>query len=239
MKFSFAAAGILMLAFLAIDLVIPLGVAAGVPYIAVVLTAWWMADRRSVFVLAGISTLFVIIGFFFSQDAGTPWMVFVNRALAILAIWTTAALLLMAKRSNERQEELVGKRTRELRESEARLLEAQRIANIGSWQQTTFGENYESGGLSWSDETYRILACSPGNKHRRRNCFLSAFIRRTGICIGKHSRGPPPTADCSCAITVSFCRAAKFAMCRSAVKLSTTIPAAPCIRPARCRISRR
>ncbi|MBT7293943.1 MAG: hypothetical protein HN838_15580 [Rhodospirillaceae bacterium] len=142
MKYAISIAGILLLIFLAIDLLIPLGVAAGIPYIAVVLTAWWMADRRAVFILASLSTLFVVIGYFFSQDAGIPWMVLANRAMAIFAIWTTATLLLLAKRSTEKQEELVQKRTRELRESESRLLEAQRIANIGSWQQKIAGGTY-------------------------------------------------------------------------------------------------
>ena len=161
MKYAVVAAGILLLIILAVDLSIPLGVAAGFPYIAVVLTAWWMADRRAVFVLAALSTLFVIIGYFFSQDAGIPWMVVANRAMAIFAIWTTATLLLMAKRSNERLEQRVQKRTRELRQSEARLLEAQRIASIGSWQQRIADGTYGTGGLSWSDETFRIFGLQP------------------------------------------------------------------------------
>ncbi len=152
MNYATAAAGILLLVILAVDLLIPLGVAAGVPYIAVVLTAWWMADRRTVFVLASISTLFVIIGYFFSQDAGIPWMVVANRAMAIFAIWTTATLLLIAKRSHEKQEERVQKRTRELRESEEWLIESQEIAHLGAWD-----IRYDTGDYYWSDEVYRIF----------------------------------------------------------------------------------
>ncbi|MBT4428577.1 MAG: PAS domain-containing protein [Rhodospirillaceae bacterium] len=164
MKYAISIAGILLLIFLAIDLLIPLGVAAGIPYIAVVLTAWWMADRRAVFILASLSTLFVVIGYFFSQDASILWMVLANRAMAIFAIWTTATLLLIAKQSTQEQKNLVRERTRELRESEIRSQEAQRIANIGSWQQTIAGENYESGDLYWSNETYRIFGLQPGEQ---------------------------------------------------------------------------
>lgn len=125
MKYAVAAAGILLLIFLTIDLLMPLGVAAGVPYLAVVLSAWWMADRRAVLVLAGLSTLFVIIGYFFSPDAGILWQVLANRAMAIFAIWTTATLVLMATRSSERQ----GKPSPDYRQcSRLNILHRQRIS---------------------------------------------------------------------------------------------------------------
>ncbi len=131
---------------------IPLGVAAGIPYVVVVLTAWWMADRRAIFVLAGLSTLFVIIGYFFSEDAGITWMVLANRGMAIFAIWTTATLLLMVERTRQIQEELLQKRTHELRESEEWLNESQEIAHLGAWD-----IDYDTGDYYWSDEVYRIF----------------------------------------------------------------------------------
>ncbi len=115
-KFAVAAAVMLSLVIFTIDLAIPLGVAAGVPYIAVVLTAWWIPSWRGAFVLASVSTAFIVIGYLYSQEAGVPWMVAANRALAVFAIWTTAVLLLLAKRSAQSLEELVRERTRALRE---------------------------------------------------------------------------------------------------------------------------
>jgi PAS domain S-box-containing protein len=46
---------------------------------------------------------------------------------------------------------------RRIQTSEKRLSEAQRIAKIGSWEW-----DIESGGIEWSDETFRIFGLSPG-----------------------------------------------------------------------------
>ena len=44
-----------------------------------------------------------------------------------------------------------------LRQSEAKLEEAQRVANIGYWER-----NLETDSLTWSDESYRIFGLTPG-----------------------------------------------------------------------------
>ena len=121
MNFAIAAAAILSLGFLAIDLLIPLGVAAGIPYVVVILAAWWIPNRRAVVVLAALSTIFVIIGYFYSPEAGIGWMVLANRVMTIFVIWATAILLLMARHSGHQLQQLVRQRTRELRESEQHL----------------------------------------------------------------------------------------------------------------------
>jgi PAS domain S-box-containing protein len=48
-----------------------------------------------------------------------------------------------------------------LRESEARLAEAQRIAHIGSWERVIDNENVDDGDLIWSEETFRIFDIDP------------------------------------------------------------------------------
>jgi len=45
---------------------------------------------------------------------------------------------------------------RNLRQSQARLEEAQRIAHVGYWER-----NLETNGITWSDETYRIFGLAP------------------------------------------------------------------------------
>ena len=82
---------------LAVDLLVPLGVAGGVPYMALVLLGWWFERQRNILILAGVSTGFTIIGYFFSPEGGVHWMVVTNRILALSAIWFTAALLFKAK----------------------------------------------------------------------------------------------------------------------------------------------
>jgi len=86
----------------AVDLQIPLGVAGGVPYVAVVLLGWWFPRRRHIAYLATVSSALTVAGFYLSpEDGGIPWMVLSNRFLALLAIWATAILLNMAKAATE------------------------------------------------------------------------------------------------------------------------------------------
>ena len=69
---------------------LPLGVAAGVPYVAVVLISLWLSQwKYSIIVTGGVSVL-TVLGFLLSEPAGIPWMVIMNRLLALLAIWLTA-----------------------------------------------------------------------------------------------------------------------------------------------------
>jgi PAS domain S-box-containing protein len=63
------------------------------------------------------------------------------------------------ERSNQRLEAAVAERERmlaDLRESEARLEQAQRIAHVGYWDY-----DVDTGRVTWSDETYRIFGVTP------------------------------------------------------------------------------
>ncbi len=75
-----------------IDLFIPLGVAAGVPYVAVVLVSLWAPKRNFTIWVAFASSFLTIIGLFYSPMGGEMWKVLLNRALALFAIWSTAIL---------------------------------------------------------------------------------------------------------------------------------------------------
>jgi PAS domain S-box-containing protein len=77
---------------LAFDLSMPLGVAAGVPYIALVLIAQWSPRRTYIYHMAVLGTVLTIVGYLASPSGGIPWVVTTNRALAIFAIWVTALL---------------------------------------------------------------------------------------------------------------------------------------------------
>ena len=69
-----------------LDLVLPLGVAGGVPYVAVVLVGWWFSRKEWIFFLAVFSTVLIIIGYYFSPEGSLPWVVLTNRAYAFLVI---------------------------------------------------------------------------------------------------------------------------------------------------------
>ncbi|MDP6175849.1 MAG: hypothetical protein QGF09_16935, partial [Rhodospirillales bacterium] len=77
----------------AFDLATPLGVAGGVPYVALVLCGIWFPRQGHVHILAWVSSALTVLGFFLSPEAGTPWVVLANRGLALFAIWITALLI--------------------------------------------------------------------------------------------------------------------------------------------------
>ncbi len=77
---------------LALDLSIPLGVAGGVPYVAVVLLSLRSPDPRLPIRMAALCTLLTLTGLLLSPSGGVAWMVVANRLLAAFAIWVTAIL---------------------------------------------------------------------------------------------------------------------------------------------------
>ncbi|MEE8352611.1 MAG: PAS domain S-box protein [Rhodospirillales bacterium] len=115
------AVALTVLIFLA-DLKFPLGVAAGVPYVAVVLVAWWLPYRRNVIALALITSLLTVAGYILSPPGGIAWIVATNRSLALFAIWSVAILVIRRKQaetmvleSRDNLEIKVTERTKELR----------------------------------------------------------------------------------------------------------------------------
>jgi PAS domain S-box-containing protein len=93
-----------------VDISLPLGVAGGVPYVAVILTAFWASRKRLLLLAAAVCTLLVVAGYFLSPAGGELWKVLANRSLAVFAIWTTAGLSHLRLQAVEL-----------LRESEARI----------------------------------------------------------------------------------------------------------------------
>lgn len=85
---------------------LPLGVAAGVAYVAVVLISLWLSQWYFSLLVAGVVSALTIFGFLYSEPAGVTWMVVTNRALALLAIWLTAIVggwLIFSKRRKAAQ----------------------------------------------------------------------------------------------------------------------------------------
>ena len=81
------------------DLLLPLGVAGGVPYVVVVMLGSLFPKESHFYLLAAISTVLVVIGFFLSPEGGVLWVVIVNRFLAFFVIWITAWQLVRGERT--------------------------------------------------------------------------------------------------------------------------------------------
>lgn len=95
-----AAAGAVFL----FDLLTPLGIADGMLYVPVVLVALWLPSDRAVIAVAAAGSVLTVAGFLLSPPAAVPSDLapLVNRALALLAIWTSALLAVARLRSKER-----------------------------------------------------------------------------------------------------------------------------------------
>ncbi|OOZ38143.1 hypothetical protein BOW53_16455 [Solemya pervernicosa gill symbiont] len=92
----------IMAAIFVIDVNLPLGVAGGVPYAAVILIALWFRNNKYVILFAFICSMLTLVGFYFSPQEGELWKVVTNRVLALFVIWVTALLAIKWAASQER-----------------------------------------------------------------------------------------------------------------------------------------
>ncbi len=88
-------------AILLFDLSVPLGVAGGVPYVALVMIGLWLPGQRYPVALAVVATVLTVVGYIYSPSGGVPWIVLTNRVLAFFAIWTTAILIAYRMKAEE------------------------------------------------------------------------------------------------------------------------------------------
>ncbi len=86
-----------------LDLMIPLGVAAGVPYVLPVLITIKSPRKIDTYIVGLIGIILTIIGYFDSPVAGgILWMVIFNRFLAIFVIVITTMFVIDRKNSEEK-----------------------------------------------------------------------------------------------------------------------------------------
>ncbi len=105
------AAGIFLM-----DLLIPLGVAASVPYVILVLISLWSPNKQYTYYMATVGTLLTIAGFFFSPAGGEMWKVLFNRFLALFVIWTTAILSTQRRKADQELRETYEKMKLKIKE---------------------------------------------------------------------------------------------------------------------------
>lgn len=110
----YSACAFLMIMILILDLFIPLGAAAGVMYVAVILLSLWAHRKRFTVFVAAVCSLLVIAGYYFSPSGGIPWQVIFNRSVALFAIWVTAVLTLQRKSMEEKRIKAVAEREKSL-----------------------------------------------------------------------------------------------------------------------------
>lgn len=97
----FLLAILLAITIFVVDLLTPLGVMEGVPYVAVVLIALWLPGQRSALLLAAVCSALSILGLLYSPPGGELWKVVTNRWLAVIVIWVTALLCFWRKQGEK------------------------------------------------------------------------------------------------------------------------------------------
>jgi len=94
---------ILVSAIVFIDFVLPLGIAAGILYAAVLVLTLWSSDRRIPLLVMGTGITLTVAGHFLSSSGASLWVDIVNRLLALSAILVTGVLVLLRRGTEARQ----------------------------------------------------------------------------------------------------------------------------------------
>jgi len=88
-----------------LDLITPLGIAGGVPYVVFVLTGFWYEDKRVILVFGALAAILTVTGYHFSPDGGDHWKILLNRTYAMLAIGSITFLAYYSKSQRIKLEE--------------------------------------------------------------------------------------------------------------------------------------
>ncbi|MEQ1816128.1 MAG: GGDEF domain-containing protein [Nitrosomonas sp.] len=89
------------LSILIIDLQLPLGVAAGVPYALVIFASLWVCGIQFTYFLATLGIIFTIIGFYFSPGIAVPMNIALfNRGITLLLVICSAIMVIKIKKAN-------------------------------------------------------------------------------------------------------------------------------------------
>jgi len=110
LKWGVVGAGLLLT--LLIDTLTPLGLAAGIPFVVVVVVSAWLLDEKGVLIVGVLSSLLLLLGIVTSETGEFQfWNALVNRLFALSAIWFVVLILLRNKRMEK-----------SLRQSETQML---------------------------------------------------------------------------------------------------------------------
>jgi len=94
----------------------------------------------------------------------------IDRAACVLQDVTESKQAEEALRASEREQHKIAE---QLETERARLIEAQAVAKVGSWE-----TELPSLDITWSEQTHRIFETDPSNFHPSRPALWNLFIRR-------------------------------------------------------------
>jgi PAS domain S-box-containing protein len=142
---------LLTVGFFLLDTVTPLGVAAGVPYVAVILVSLRLPSSREVWLFALGCSALTLAGIALSPGPGGAewWKVLANRALALFVIWATAAVGIQRRRVQAALRE--SREARQAREREHAISLAESQARLSGVIQSAMD------GIVTFDEDLRIV----------------------------------------------------------------------------------
>ncbi len=112
-------------AFFYIDLLLPGDAAGGVLFIGVVLLGWWYPHRYYIFLLAGVSTIFIVLTHVFlmgpndthgAMGSESRWIMEVNHIFSVIAIWVLA---FVQNHARKKSDQLASSRAETIRAMEA------------------------------------------------------------------------------------------------------------------------
>ena len=83
------------------DALLPLGIADGMLYVALVLLGMMSRNRKLIIIAAIVSSMLNLLGYFFSPPGGEFINVITNRILAFVTIWMTTVLCLLKNKADE------------------------------------------------------------------------------------------------------------------------------------------
>lgn len=127
-NFRFIIVGILIaVAIFGLDLLLPLGVADGVLYVALVLIGLRARSKQFVLWSAVLGTTLTFIGFYLSPEGGVLWKVLANRALSIFTLWMTAILCLWQIRAETKLQEASAELEKRVQDRTGKLDEANEL----------------------------------------------------------------------------------------------------------------
>jgi PAS domain S-box-containing protein len=115
-----------------LDYMTPLGIAAGIPYIALLIMSAFFLQKKGILILALLATILTLIGWSIAPAEGAVlWNVLTNRLYALFTIWLAAIILLRNKKAEK-----------QLSNRERRLAFALEGGKLGSWDYNVItGEN--------------------------------------------------------------------------------------------------
>jgi len=91
-----------------LDLSAPHGVGIAMLYATLVLLAGWWMDRRAMLMVAGGSTVLVMLPLIISHRDTIGGVLVMNHFLAMATIWVTCAMVLVHKQREEKVKRLTG-----------------------------------------------------------------------------------------------------------------------------------